>query len=169
MFGRDGSCNLLCLWSEARWLGLGRVLGGGVWLVLVLTRLLGHERLLIVSLWVVRGKVTRKMHGRINLGIKFSPHTFKLNDFWTDEYIQMQYNITFRIAGKFGEHQKFGELALSRYWWNLNLAIWILSSWCHIGAHAIIYIGDIFYLAIFTEFTKLPHKKPRQSFPLYSN
>ena len=36
---------------------------------------------------------------------------------------------------------KFGELALSSFWRNLNLVILILSA---IGACAIIYIGDIY-------------------------
>ena len=54
---------------------------------------------------------------------------------------------------------KFGELALSRYWRSLNLAIWTFSA---IGAHAIIYIGKILIWRslpnspIFTKFATLP-------------
>ena len=42
-------------------------------------------------------------------------------------------------SGKVLASIKFGELALSRYWWNLNLVIWILGA---IGMHAIVYIGE---------------------------
>ena len=48
---------------------------------------------------------------------------------------------------------KFGELALSRYWRDLNLAIWILST---IGARAIIYIGK------FLIWQPLPNSPNRQ-------
>ena len=47
-------------------------------------------------------------------------------------------NGIYRIAGKFASI-KFGELALSRYWRNLNLANKILSA---IHTHTIIYIGE---------------------------
>ena len=59
----------------------------------------------------------------------------------------------YHIAGK------FGELVLSRFWQNLNLAIWIPSA---IGAHAIIYIGNLYRIR---QITKL---KTSPSFPLYS-
>ena len=48
---------------------------------------------------------------------------------------------------------KFGKLALSRYWWIFNLAIWILSA---IGMHAIIHIGE------FLIWRSLPNLSNRQ-------
>ena len=57
---------------------------------------------------------------------------------WGGEESENIYNGIYRIAGKFASI-KFGKLALSRYWRNLNLAIKILSA---IHTHTIIYIGE---------------------------
>ena len=48
---------------------------------------------------------------------------------------------------------KFGKLALSKYWGDLNLAIWILST---IGAREMIYIGE------FLIWQPLPNSPNRQ-------